>query len=139
MRQSTARCWFADGNRSYLLVRLQSLITNYERLIFFLSSHPSFTPQYGSHSTIPDEGGNTNFNQANVHVKANKGSAIFFSYMDPIEKIMDYGFTTHSGCPVFSGEKKIVTQWVRYGVNASVPHSSYNTLNILHTEARAAE
>eukprot|EP00529_Nitzschia_sp_RCC80_P018376 CAMPEP_0113504270 /NCGR_PEP_ID=MMETSP0014_2-20120614/34624_1 /TAXON_ID=2857 /ORGANISM="Nitzschia sp." /LENGTH=498 /DNA_ID=CAMNT_0000399365 /DNA_START=277 /DNA_END=1769 /DNA_ORIENTATION=+ /assembly_acc=CAM_ASM_000159 len=52
---------------------------------------------------VADEGGNTNFNQANVHVKANKGSAIFFSYMNPIEKIMDYGFTTHSGCPVFSG------------------------------------
>ena len=62
-------------------------------------------------SDIADEGGNTNFNQANVHVKANKGSAIFFSYMDPIEKIMDYGFTTHSGCPVFSGEKVSAT-WI---------------------------
>lgn len=37
-------------------------------------------------------------------------SAIFFSYIDPKTLIMDTGFTEHSGCPVFEGEKKIVTQ-----------------------------
>jgi hypothetical protein len=109
-------------------------------LVFFsclLLSQTHFI--FGTCSTIPEEGGNTNFNQANVHVKASKGSAIFFSYMDPIEKVMDRGFTTHSGCPVFSGEKKIVTQWVRFGVDSRTTHSSFNTLNVLNSEAREAE
>lgn len=63
--------------------------------------------------TIPEVGGHTNFRNANVHVKPRKGSGVFFSYIDPETKIMDNGFTEHSGCPVFEGEKKIVTQWIR--------------------------
>jgi hypothetical protein len=81
--------------------------------------------------TIPDKGGFTNFQNANVHVKPNKGNAIFFSYIDPLTNMTDNGLTQHSGCPVYDGEKKIVTQWVRYGVSAEVSHNSFNTLNVL--------
>jgi len=84
--------------------------------------------------TIPEKGGFTNFQNANVHVKPNSGSAVFFSYMDPQTNLTDNGFTQHSGCPVYEGEKKIITQWVRYGVSTKTPHSAFNTLTILHTE-----
>ena len=57
-------------------------------------------------------------------------SAIFFSYIDPETKLMDTGFTEHSGCPVFEGEKKIVTQWIRLGVDDENPWDSFNTLGI---------
>ena len=40
---------------------------------------------------------------------------------------MDTGFTEHSGCPVFSGEKKIVTQWIRLGVDDENTWDSFNT------------
>ena len=30
---------------------------------------------------------------------------------------MDNGYTLHSGCPVVEGKKKIVTQWIRLGVD----------------------
>lgn len=43
---------------------------------------------------------------------------------------MDTGFTEHSGCPVFEGEKKIVTQWIRLGVTDETPWTAYNTLGI---------
>jgi len=85
--------------------------------------------------TIPERGGHTNFRNSNVHIKPSAGSAIFFGYIDPETKIMDDGFTTHSGCPVYEGEKKIVTQWVRLGVTKEVNSDSFNTLGILHSEA----
>mmetsp|Transcript_33688 Transcript_33688/g.81667 ORF Transcript_33688/g.81667 Transcript_33688/m.81667 type:complete len:465 (+) Transcript_33688:359-1753(+) len=84
--------------------------------------------------TVPENGGHTNFRNANVHVKPKKGSGVFFSYMDPETKIMDNGFTEHSGCPVYEGEKKIVTQWIRYGVDAENPWDSLNTLGIKLSE-----
>lgn len=40
---------------------------------------------------------------------------------------MDNGFTEHSGCPVYEGEKKIVTQWIRLGVDDENPWDSFNT------------
>jgi len=80
--------------------------------------------------TLPTDGGSTNFPHSFVHVKPSTGAAVFFSYMDPKTKMMDNGFTTHSGCPVFEGEKKIVTQWVRYGVDEENPWDSRNTLGI---------
>ncbi len=40
---------------------------------------------------------------------------------------MDSGFTEHSGCPVYEGEKKIVTQWIRLGVDNDNPWDSFNT------------
>jgi hypothetical protein len=39
--------------------------------------------------SIPSSGGHTNFQNANVHVKPEVGSAIFFSYMDPVTKVTD--------------------------------------------------
>jgi 2OG-Fe(II) oxygenase superfamily len=78
-------------------------------------------------STLPEVGGHTNFRNANVHVKPLKGSAIFFSYMDPETGLTDNHFTEHSGCPVIKGEKKIVTQWIRYGVDEANPWDSFNT------------
>lgn len=77
--------------------------------------------------TVPTVGGATNFRNAGVHVKPVVGNAVFFSYMDPKTRITDNRFTEHSGCPVYEGEKKIVTQWIRMGVDASNPWDSFNT------------
>lgn len=79
---------------------------------------------------IPEKGGATNFRNAGIHVVPEVGSATFFSYIDPETMKMDDRFTEHSGCPVISGEKKIVTQWVRYGVDDENPWDSYNTLGL---------
>lgn len=84
-----------------------------------------------SSSTIPNKGGFTNFQNANVHIKPSEGSAIFFSYMDPLTNMTDHRLTQHSGCPVYEGEKKIVTQWVRYGVDAQTTHNHFNTCTLL--------
>jgi hypothetical protein len=75
-------------------------------------------------------GGGTNFQQANVYVKPKFGVAAFFSYMDPITLIHDEGFTTHSGCPVLYGTKRIAVQWMRYGVDNDNPWDSFDTNNI---------
>lgn len=83
---------------------------------------------------VPEEGGHTNFRNSGVHFKPTAGSAVFFAYIDPKELIMDTGFTEHSGCPVYRGEKKIVTQWIRYGVTAESPWDSYNTLGVKRSE-----
>jgi hypothetical protein len=85
------------------------------------------TIYHAHHSTIPEKGGHTNFRNAGVHVKPTVGGAVFFSYIDPDKLVMDTGFTEHSGCPVFTGEKKIVTQWVRLGVDSENPWDSFNT------------
>ena len=76
---------------------------------------------------IPEKGGATNFRNSGLHVVPERFSATFFSYIDPITLIMDRAFTEHSGCPVIEGEKKIVTQWVRYGVDKENPWDSFNT------------
>jgi len=78
---------------------------------------------------VPEVGGATNFRNAGVHIEPKKGSAVFFSYMGD-DFVMDKGFTEHSGCPVLIGEKKIVTQWMRHGVDAENPWDSFNTLGI---------
>ncbi len=90
---------------------------------------------HSSCSDVPELGGHTNFRNAGVHIAPVYGNGIFFSYIDPKTKVMDTGFTEHSGCPVFKGEKKIVTQWVRYGVDDENPWDSFNTLGIKHSEA----
>ena len=82
-------------------------------------------------SKIPEKGGHTNFRNAAVHVAPKIGAAVFFSYIDPITKIMDTKLTEHSGCPVWRGEKKIVTQWVRYGVDEENPATSFNSSKCL--------
>ncbi len=79
---------------------------------------------------VPEKGGATNFRNAGIHVVPEVGSATFFSYIDPDTMKMDNHFTEHSGCPVIAGEKKIVTQWVRYGVDDENPWDSYNTLGL---------
>ena len=71
--------------------------------------------------TVPTRGGATVFRNSGVHVKPVKGNAIFFSYVNPKTMITDSGYTYHTGCPVLEGEKKIVTQWIRHGVDAENP------------------
>jgi len=44
------------------------------------------------------------------------------------------GLTEHSGCPVYEGEKKIVTQWIRLGVDKENPYDSFNTLGVKEDE-----
>ncbi len=78
-------------------------------------------------SDIPEFGGHTNFRNAGVHVKPTTGGAVFFSYIDPDTRITDKGFTEHSGCPVLVGEKKIVTQWIRLGVDDENPWDAFNS------------
>jgi len=84
--------------------------------------------------TIPEKGGATNFRNSGLHIVPEQGSATFFSYIDPDTMKMDKRFTEHSGCPVIEGEKKIVTQWVRYGVDDANPWDSFNTLGLKHSE-----
>lgn len=85
--------------------------------------------------TVPERGGNTNFRNAGVHVKAEKGNAIFFGYINPKTLVKDSGFTEHSGCPVYEGQKKIVVQWIRLGVDDENPWDSFNTLGIKYSDA----
>ena len=80
---------------------------------------------------MPVVGGATNFRNSGVHVKPKQYSATFFSYIDPATMKMDSGFTEHSGCAVVEGEKKIVTQWVRLGVDDENPWDSFNTCEYL--------
>lgn len=84
--------------------------------------------------TLPDIGGATNFRNSGVHVNGKPGTAVFFSYIDPETLVMDKGFTEHSGCPVMEGEKKIVTQWIRYGVDDDNRWNSFNTLGLKYSE-----
>lgn len=83
---------------------------------------------------MPEVGGHTNFRNSGVHVKPTRGGAVFFSYIDPETKITDKGFTEHSGCPVLVGEKKIVTQWIRLGVDDENPWNSFNSLGLKKSE-----
>jgi 2OG-Fe(II) oxygenase superfamily len=76
---------------------------------------------------VPEKGGYTNFMQAGVTAKPELGAAAFFSYMDPKTKIKDTGYTTHSGCPVIEGTKRIAVHWMRVGVDAENPWDSFNT------------
>ena len=84
---------------------------------------------------VPKVGGATRFRNSNVHINPKQYAATFFSYIDPVTMKMDSGFTEHSGCPVVEGEKKIVTQWVRLGVDDENPWNSFNTLGIKHSDA----
>ena len=52
---------------------------------------------------------------------------------------MDTGFTEHSGCPVFEGQKKIVTQWIRLGVDKENPWDSFNTLGVKIADVQQAD
>lgn len=76
---------------------------------------------------VAEVGGATNFMNAGIHIKPKKYAATFFSYIDPETMIVDDGLTQHSGCPVLEGEKKIVTQWIRLGVDEETPWDSFDT------------
>jgi hypothetical protein len=88
---------------------------------------------------VPESGGHTNFRNVGVHIKPSAGDAIFFSYIDPETLTMDTGFTEHSGCPVYDGEKKIVTQWIRLGVDDENPWDSFNTLGVKLADVKKME
>ena len=75
-------------------------------------------------------GGATNFGKAGVYVKPNVGAAAFFSYLDPETHIHETGYTTHSGCPVVEGIKRIAVHWMRIGVDKERPWDSFNTNNV---------
>ncbi|KAL3768209.1 hypothetical protein ACHAWU_001899 [Discostella pseudostelligera] len=84
---------------------------------------------------VPEVGGATRFRNSNVHIKPKQHAATFFSYIDPVTMKMDSGFTEHSGCPVVEGTKRIVTQWVRLGVDKENPWNSFNTLGVKYSDA----
>jgi len=83
---------------------------------------------------VAESGGHTNFRNAGVHVRPKTGGAVFFSYIDPNTLITDNGLTEHSGCPVVQGSKKIVTQWIRLGVDEDTPWDSMNSLGLKKSE-----
>lgn len=83
---------------------------------------------------IPELGGGTNFQNSNVFVKPKVGSAAFFSYLDVDTMHKEMGFTSHSGCPVIEGTKRIAVHWMRHGVSAENPWDSFNTLTIKKDE-----
>lgn len=89
--------------------------------------------------TVPEVGGATNFRKSGLHVVPEVGSASYFAYTDPDSFVMDDHWTEHSGCPVIEGEKKIVTQWIRYGVDEKNPWDSFNTLGIKYSDLKDDE
>lgn len=92
--------------------------------------HGSRVATMVAYCTVPTKGGATNFQNAGIHVRPEKGAAAFFSYMNTETRDMDTGWTTHSGCPVVKGTKRIVVHWMRVGVSAEEPWDSFNTMNI---------
>ena len=78
----------------------------------------------------PQLGGATNFMNAGIHIKPTKYAATFFSYIDPITMNVDDGLTQHSGCPVWEGTKRIVTQWIRLGVDEENSWDTFDTLGV---------
>lgn len=86
---------------------------------------------------VPEIGGATNFQNSGVFVRPELGAAAFFSYMDPVAKRQENGFTSHSGCPVIEGTKRIAVQWMRIGVDNKNPWDSFNTLTIKKSQANS--
>ncbi len=82
----------------------------------------------------PELGGGTNFQNANVFVKPQVGAAAFFSYLNAKTMYKEKEFTSHSGCPVIEGTKRIAVHWMRVGVDAENPWDSFNTLTIKRGE-----
>jgi hypothetical protein len=74
---------------------------------------------------IADIGGATSFTKAGVHVKPQRGQAVFFSYKGQ-NGTMDTELTEHSGCPVTKGVKWVVTQWLRGGVGRDEPWTKFD-------------
>jgi 2OG-Fe(II) oxygenase superfamily len=79
---------------------------------------------------VPELGGGTNFQNSNVFVKPAQGAAAFFSYLNAETMHSEEGFTSHSGCPVLEGTKRIAVQWMRVGVDTENPWDSFDTNTI---------
>jgi prolyl 4-hydroxylase len=59
----------------------------------------------------PRRGGATVFPDVNLEVAPVKGNAVFFSYDRPHPMTR----SLHGGAPVFEGEKRVATKWLREG------------------------
>ncbi|KAJ1446356.1 hypothetical protein M885DRAFT_625325 [Pelagophyceae sp. CCMP2097] len=76
---------------------------------------------------VADAGGATAFPNVNVHVKPKRGQAVYFHFRGPSDTdSTDPWHTEHSGCPVLGGEKWVVTQWLRDGVDADMTASRFS-------------
>lgn len=76
---------------------------------------------------VADSGGATTFTKAGVHVTPEANQAVFFSYMGPHAR-MDTELTEHSGCPVLSGAKWVMTEWMRAGVSDEDPWTKFDPI-----------
>ena len=88
------------------------------------------------------DGGGTAFPNANVHVVPKKGQAVYFHFRGPEpDGVVEDWHTEHSGCPVKSGEKWVVTQWLRDGVSKQFPRVSAASAKRkrAHEDAREAK
>ena len=83
------------------------------------------------HCAVPTKGGATHFRKSNLHILAEEGAAIFLGYVDPETFKVDKGMTEYNACPVLEGEKKIVTQWIRYGVNAEKTWDTFDSCKLI--------
>ena len=86
---------------------------------------------------VPELGGGTNFQNSNVFVRPKAGAAAFFSYLDPKTLKHESGFTSHSGCPVLEGTKRIAVQWMRLGVDKENPWDSFDTNTVKKSLSKA--
>jgi prolyl 4-hydroxylase len=59
----------------------------------------------------PEEGGATHFPELDLDVKARKGSAVYFEYMNKNGQLDSRSL--HAGMPVLKGEKWVATKWLR--------------------------
>lgn len=59
----------------------------------------------------PEQGGATVFPDVQLEVMAQRGHAVFFSYIQPHPRTR----TLHGGAPVVAGEKWVATKWLREG------------------------
>jgi prolyl 4-hydroxylase len=57
------------------------------------------------------EGGETTFPKAGISVSGKQGSAVYFRYMNGIRQLDP--LSCHAGAPVQSGEKWVMTKWMR--------------------------
>ena len=79
--------------------------------------------------SLHSDSSNNTIQHSNIHIKPEAGMATWFRYVGDMTTLedgtvtgaSDSGYSEHSGCPVIEGEKKIVTQWMRAGVNAEEP------------------
>ena len=89
---------------------------------------------------MPVRGGAITFSKADILLKPENGTAVFFAYKGP-DGNMDEGVTEHSSCPVIEGEKWATTAWMRLGVSEDEPWTEFDPMGlpILDTAAMASE